>query len=190
MDEERYKRSKERYLGPPQETNPIVFFDIKINTTNVGRIMMELFADICPKTSENFRQLCTGEYKVDGVPQGYEGSSFHRIVPGAIIQGGDFVTHDGKGITSIYDGKPFPDENFLLSHMCCGLLSMANSGPDTNGCQFFITCGQTTYLDDEHVVFGRVISGMDIVRMIEAVPVSFTTKKLQYDVRIVRCGQI
>lgn len=190
MSEKSLQNSKKRYLEAPKENNPIVFFDITIGGAKAGRIMMELFADICPKTAENFRQLCTGKYKVDGVPQGYKNSQFHRIISGFMIQGGDFVKGDGTGVTSIYDGKPFPDENFELSHLCCGLLSMANSGIDTNGCQFFITCAPARWLDGQHVVFGRVIYGMDVVRMIEAVSISQDTKKPKTPVTIVECGEI
>ena len=184
------RKCKEKYMSPPNESNPIVFFDITIGTTKVGRIIMELFADICPKTAENFRQFCTGEYKSSGNPQGYKNSSFHRILPNTLIQGGDFVARNGKGVTSIYNDRPFHDENFKLRHMCGGLLSMANSGPDTNGCQFFITCVATGWLDKSHVVFGRVILGMEIVNMIAGVQTDHETKQPTTPVIISECGQI
>ncbi|CAG8537608.1 5118_t:CDS:2 [Paraglomus brasilianum] len=114
--------------------NPIVFFDISIGGQPAGRMKMELFADVAPKTAENFRQFCTGEYKRNGVPQGYKGAQFHRVIHGFMVQGGDFVKGDGTGSMSIF-GDRFPDENFDLKHTGSGLLSMANSGPNTNGCQ-------------------------------------------------------
>ncbi|KAJ2770372.1 Peptidyl-prolyl cis-trans isomerase H [Coemansia nantahalensis] len=118
--------------------NPVVFFDISIGGREAGRIKMELFADVVPKTAENFRQLCTGEYRIDGEPQGYKGSPFHRVIPNFMAQGGDFVKGNGTGSRSIY-GEKFADESFALKHTGPGLLSMANGGADSNGCQFFLT---------------------------------------------------
>uniref|UniRef100_A0A0B6Z9L4 Peptidyl-prolyl cis-trans isomerase n=1 Tax=Arion vulgaris TaxID=1028688 RepID=A0A0B6Z9L4_9EUPU len=135
-----------------QLQNPIVFFDIAIGSTAAGRIKFELFSDIVPKTAENFRQLCTGEYRKDGKPIGYKSASFHRVIKDFMVQGGDFVNGDGTGMTSIYAG-PFADENFKKKHEMSGILSMANSGKDTNGCQFFITCAKCDFLDGKHVVF-------------------------------------
>uniref|UniRef100_A0A803VQW7 Peptidyl-prolyl cis-trans isomerase n=1 Tax=Ficedula albicollis TaxID=59894 RepID=A0A803VQW7_FICAL len=132
----------------------------------VGRMKIELFADVVPKTAENFRQFCTGEFRKDGVPIGYKGSTFHRVIKDFMIQGGDFVNGDGTGVASIYRG-PFADENFKLKHSAPGLLSMANSGPSTNGCQFFITCSKCDWLDGKHVVFGKIVDGLLVMRKIE-----------------------
>uniref|UniRef100_A0A8D1VUU3 Peptidyl-prolyl cis-trans isomerase n=1 Tax=Sus scrofa TaxID=9823 RepID=A0A8D1VUU3_PIG len=148
--------------------NPVVFFDVSIGGQEVGRMKIELFADVVPKTAENFRQFCTGEFRKDGVPIGYKGSTFHRVIKDFMIQGGDFVNGDGTGVASIYRG-PFADENFKLRHSAPGLLSMANSGPSTNGCQFFITCSKCDWLDGKHVVFGKIIDGLLVMRKIEGV---------------------
>lgn len=169
-------------------TNPVVFFDVSIGGKEVGRIKMELFANIVPRTAENFRQFCTGEFRKDGVPQGYKGATFHRVIKDFMIQGGDFIEGDGTGCNSIY-GASFSDENFKLKHDTPGLLSMANSGPNTNGCQFFITCAKCDFLDGKHVVFGKVVDGLLVVRKIENVSTGANNKPI-LPVVITQCGEM
>uniref|UniRef100_A0A8C3LRA8 E3 SUMO-protein ligase RanBP2 n=1 Tax=Chrysolophus pictus TaxID=9089 RepID=A0A8C3LRA8_CHRPC len=164
-----------------KDTNPVVYFNVSANDEPLGRITMELFSNIVPRTAENFRALCTGEKGF-----GFKNTTFHRIVSDFICQGGDITNHDGTGGRSIY-GEAFEDENFEVKHTGPGLLSMANRGRDTNNSQFFITLKKAEHLDFKHVVFGFVKDGMDVVKKIE----SFGSPKGLVNGRVVitDCGQ-
>jgi len=165
-----------------QGANPKVFFDISIGHAKPRRIVMELRKDVVPKTAENFRALCTGEKGF-----GYKGSKMHRIIPGFMAQGGDFTSGDGRGGKSIY-GRRFEDENFKLKHNGRGTMSMANAGPNTNGSQFFITFRATHFLDGKHVVFGKVVKGMDVLDALEKVGTEGGPPTAE--VKIVNSGQL
>lgn len=160
----------------PKQNYPKVFMEISTRKGPVGRIVMELFQDKVPRTVKNFMELIKTSYK---------NCKFHRIIPGFVIQGGDFTRGDGSGGHSIY-GKVFEDENFILKHTEPGLLSMANAGPGTNGSQFFITLNDLPHLDNKHVVFGRVVQGMDVIRKVETLGSQGGTVK--ETVKITDCG--
>ena len=170
---------------------PVVFLDIDVADEGyLGRIVLELYNDLVPKTAENFRALCTGEKGIgptSGKPLHYKNSTFHRVISKFMLQGGDFQFGNGTGGESIY-GEKFQDEGFAVNHEKPGLLSMANSGPNTNGSQFFITTVPTPHLDGKHVVFGQVLKGMGIVKEIESMKTD-NDKPLK-DVIIKDCGEL
>ncbi|KAG5353274.1 cyclophilin peptidyl-prolyl cis-trans isomerase Cyp2 [Termitomyces sp. Mn162] len=157
-------------------------FDITINDEPSGRIVMKLYDDVVPKTAKNFRELATGEHGF-----GYAGSSFHRVIPDFMLQGGDFTKGNGTGGKSIY-GEKFADENFVKKHTGPGILSMANAGKNTNGSQFFITTVKTSWLDGAHVVFGEVVEGLDVVKRVEKL--GSASGKLSKKVTIAKSGTV
>ena len=169
-------------LAAGREDLPRCYFDVTADGRPVGRIIVELRADVVPRTAENFRALCTGEKGF-----GYKGSIFHRIIPEFMCQGGDFTRHNGTGGKSIY-GEKFPDENFVLKHTGPGILSMANAGPNSNGSQFFLCTAKTPWLDGKHVVFGSVVQGMDVVMKLDSY--GTTSGQPQARIMIADCGQV
>ena len=178
---------------PVLSSNPKVFLQVAIGGVLEPRMMIiELFEDVLPKTVENFRCLCTGER---GMGEGgkllcYRGSPFHRIVEGFMCQGGDLTKHNGTGGESVY-GPVFPDESFegkAGKHVGPGIVSMANSGPDTNSSQFFIVTNATPHLDGKHMVFGQVIEGIDVLSAISKCGTASGVPKKQ--VMIAECGQL
>ncbi|OII76884.1 peptidyl-prolyl cis-trans cyclophilin-type family protein [Cryptosporidium andersoni] len=174
--------------------NPVVFLDICLSEpkNHIGRLVIELFNDLAPKTSENFRQFCTGEYKHNMKSIGYKDCTFHRVIKDFVIQGGDFINNDGTGSISIY-GTYFADENFILKHEKAGLISMANNGkPNTNGCQFFITCSSCEWLDNKHVVFGQLLGNESFatLKKIENATVIPPLNRPKIPIVIYQCGQL
>jgi len=173
-----------------EKNHPVVFFDVTVGDEYAGRLVIELFSSVAPRTCENFRQLCTGEAGTSdkGNILHYKGSIFHRVINRFMLQGGDFERQDGSGGESIY-GEKFADENFLLKHETAGLLSMANAGPNTNGSQFFMTTVNCPHLDGKHVVFAQVKKGLGIITDIEAMKTDENDRPLT-TVTISDCGEI
>lgn len=173
--------SKKKHRRTPKEPeDDLVYLDVEINREVIGRVVIRLFSDVVPKTCKNFRTLCNRKNKYN-----YVGCEFHRIIRDFMIQTGDI---DGNGGFSIY-GDRFEDENFELSHDRPYMVSMANSAPDTNGSQFFITTVPTMELDGKHVVFGEVISGFDVVDELNEVRTDGTDGPVDR-IRIANCGVI
>ena len=168
--------------------NVRVFFDISIGNEFPKRVEFELFSKKLPITTENFRALCTGEKSTENLKLHFKNSIFHRVIKGFMMQGGDFENANGTGGSSIY-GRKFNDENFLYTHTEGGLLSMANSGVNTNGSQFFVTFKETPWLDGKHVVFGRVVSGLDVILDVEKVEAGEQDRP-NLEIKIVDCGEI
>lgn len=167
--------------APRADRLPEVYIDVHRGNTACGRIVIRLRSDVVPRTVENFRCLCTHERGF-----GFKGSTFHRVIPNFMCQGGDFTNHNGTGGKSIYGGK-FDDENFQLKHeMYC--VAMANSGPNSNGSQFYISTGRTEWLNGKHVVFGQVISGIDVVKQMEAA--GSKSGKPSEKIKITGCGEL
>ncbi|XP_066599573.1 peptidyl-prolyl cis-trans isomerase D [Prorops nasuta] len=183
------KRPLENHSDDFQK-NPIVYFDIAVGSEKLGRVVIELFKDIAPKTAENFRALCTGEkgIGINGKKLHYKGSIFHKTVHQFMIQGGDIINFDGTSGESIY-GKHFEDESFELSHSSAGLLSMVNEGrPNSNSSQFIITTADCLHLDTTHVVFGKVLKGMGVV--FEANNVKTEQDRPMQKIQIIDCGEL
>ncbi len=169
-----------------------VYLDIEVKDqpTVGGRVVVGLYGNCVPKTTENFRCFCTGEKGTtggtSGLPLHYKGALMHRVIKGFMLQGGDISF--GRGGDSIYGGR-WADENFYLKHTEAGLLSMANKGPDTQSCQFFLTTVPTPWLDGKHVVFGKVTDGMEVVQRLEAVETGLGDRPTS-DIIITDCGEI
>lgn len=178
-----------RCFGTTAAKGKQVFFDIAIGDAPARRVVFDLHDDVTPKTAANFRALCTGEKgkSPSGATLHFKGSSFHRVIPDFMLQGGDFTRHNGTGGESIYGAK-FSDENFKLKHTEPFLLSMANAGPNTNGSQFFITTVACSWLDGKHVVFGKVATGSEVIKAVESV--GSQSGKTSKKVVIKDCGTV
>ncbi|NXD80011.1 PPIL6 protein, partial [Halcyon senegalensis] len=178
-----------KYLKNTQasSTHVFVYLEIAIEEQIVGRLLFELFPEVCPRTCENFRALCTGGVKSprDGRELTYKNSLFHRLVKNEWIQGGDIITGKGDGGESIY-GPTFEDESFSVRHSGRGVLGMANKGRHSNGSQFYITLQPTPYLDKKYVAFGQLIEGTEVLQRLEAVPTY--NERPTVACKIINCG--
>ena len=175
-------------MNKKQKKNLHVYLDIIAGSSALGRIEIELFYDLTPKTAENFRGLCTGEYNniKNKKNLSYKGTKFFEIKNNKYIIGGDIQFNNGKGSDSIY-GKTFNDENFFRRHSCPGLLTTNNKQLNCNNSQFIITLKSCPELDDKHTVFGQVVNGMDVVKEISNLPCdSFGKPKV--NVFVFECG--
>jgi len=168
----------------PEEVTQKVFFDITIDGEFVGKVVIGLFGNTVPRTVLNFATFCNDGF--NGFA--YNGTKFHRVIRAFMIQGGDVVNGDGTGSISIY-GPRFDDENFTVRHAGPGYVSMANAGPNTNGCQFFITTVPTPWLDGGYVVFGKVLEGYEFVQAVEANPTDAGDRPIKPAV-IAQCGPV
>uniref|UniRef100_UPI0037E7FE57 probable inactive peptidyl-prolyl cis-trans isomerase-like 6 n=1 Tax=Semicossyphus pulcher TaxID=241346 RepID=UPI0037E7FE57 len=181
--------AQDHYAKHLQKTgHQFVFMDIEIAGEAVGRLLFELFSDVCPKTSKNFEALCTGERGLSqsGVPLCYKGSVLHRVVPNGWVQGGDISPErKGNGGESIY-GPTFEDESFAVSHSKQGTLGMANKGPHSNGSQFYITLQPTPWMDRTYVAFGQVVEGADVLRRLEGALTC--NERPKYECKVTDCG--
>ncbi|CAG8578844.1 15029_t:CDS:2 [Acaulospora morrowiae] len=164
--------------------NPRIFFDIDVNGSHFGRIVIELRADVVPKTAENFRVLCTGERGF-----GYRGSNILKIVPNWYIKGGDYINNDGSGNESIYDEKLFPNENYILKHDRPGVVSMIHGGDYTSGSQFCIYLSKAEWLNNVQVVVGHVIDGWNVVKELGTFD-SLDNGSPESVIKIFECGQL
>lgn len=180
--------------GPPVHdvpSLPRVFLDVKVGAAKPTRMVFALYTDSTPKTAENFRQLCTGEHAgltLRGIPFHYKGCLLHRMIPGLMVQGGDFDNANGTGGESIY-GRRFPDENFRDVHNRRGLLAMANNGPNTNGSNFFVSFAPAEHLDKRHVIFGELVKGWELLDLLETLPTNPEHRPLT-DCVITDCGNL
>lgn len=159
-----------------------VYMKFRQGTQPLGKVVFGLFGDEAPKTVANFRQLCTDG--VDGMS--YTGTYIHRIIERFLIQGGDVVNGDGSGAISVY-GQYFEDENTTNNHTGPGFLGMANRGPDTNGCQFYVTAMATPWLNGKHTIFGKVVEEQAIIHAIEKSKTDSDDRPLK-PVVITECG--
>lgn len=199
----KYEELKKRALSMDQQEDeeippvhnilelPRAFIDVAIGECPAKRLVFALYLDTTPKTVDNFRQLCTGEHKgitaARGKPFHFKGSLLHRMIPGLMVQGGDFENANGTGGESIY-GRRFPDEGFRDKHTRRGLLAMANDGPNTNGSNFFVTFAAAEHLDRKHVIFGEVVSGAEFLDELEQMPTNDECRPLT-DCVITACGE-